>query len=182
MITRISLLLCLPILALATESKQLQKSVVTITVTDSAYYAPDTIPAGFTTVRLVNEGSDFHMAGSGITHRRQAAEVYHAPSVHGPEVVAGLIECAVVARCPVRVNDEYPAETLFTQTHCQVDEDGSECRFPHIVCAGEVWFPADDVGAPHPKRHRRERQYAPSRPRGNCICEVARQVFALIPV
>jgi len=62
MTTRISLLLSLPALVLAAHSIQLPKNVVTITVTDSAYDAPDTIPAGFTTVRLVNKGTELHMA------------------------------------------------------------------------------------------------------------------------
>lgn len=63
MISRISLaLLCLPAGPLAAQSAPARNSIVTITVTDSAYSAPDTIPAGFTTVRLVNKGSHYHMA------------------------------------------------------------------------------------------------------------------------
>ena len=64
MITRISpmLLLCLWAGPLAAQSVQAGNNVVTIIVTDSAYYAPDTIQAGFTTVRLVNKGTDYHMA------------------------------------------------------------------------------------------------------------------------
>ena len=64
MITRIALilLLCLPAGPLAAQSMQAPNNVVTITVTDSAYHAPDTIAAGFTTVRLVNKGTEGHMA------------------------------------------------------------------------------------------------------------------------
>ena len=64
MSSRISLmlLLCLPAGPLAAQSVQARNNVVTITVTDSAYHAPDTIAAGFTTVRLVNKGNERHMA------------------------------------------------------------------------------------------------------------------------
>jgi hypothetical protein len=62
MITRIPLLLSLPALTLAAQSTPLRNNVVTITVTDSGYQAPDTIPAGFTTVRVVNKGNEPHMA------------------------------------------------------------------------------------------------------------------------
>ena len=37
-------------------------TVVTLTATDYAFEAPDTIPAGFTTFRLVNNSEQFHMA------------------------------------------------------------------------------------------------------------------------
>ncbi|MGH7417149.1 MAG: hypothetical protein ACREKB_05160, partial [Candidatus Rokuibacteriota bacterium] len=37
-------------------------NVVTITATDFAFGAPDTIPAGLTTLRLVNRGADLHHA------------------------------------------------------------------------------------------------------------------------
>jgi hypothetical protein len=36
--------------------------VVTLTATDHAFEAPDTIPAGFTTFRMVNNSDQFHMA------------------------------------------------------------------------------------------------------------------------
>ena len=36
--------------------------VVTLTATDYAFQAPDTIPAGYTTFRLVNDSEQFHMA------------------------------------------------------------------------------------------------------------------------
>src|SRR5690606_26167742 len=35
---------------------------VIVTATDGALRAPDTIPAGWTTVRLVNQGDEIHMA------------------------------------------------------------------------------------------------------------------------
>src|SRR6266516_5286675 len=37
-------------------------NVVTITATDYAFSAPDTIPAGLTTLRLVNQGKELHHA------------------------------------------------------------------------------------------------------------------------
>src|SRR2546426_7841409 len=37
-------------------------SVVTITTTDYAFGVPDTIPAGLTTFRLVNQGKELHHA------------------------------------------------------------------------------------------------------------------------
>jgi hypothetical protein len=37
-------------------------TVVTVTATDYAFQAPDTIPAGFTTFRLVNSSDQIHMA------------------------------------------------------------------------------------------------------------------------
>src|SRR3989454_9247921 len=37
-------------------------NVVTITATDYAFSAPDTIPAGLTTLRLVNRGKELHHA------------------------------------------------------------------------------------------------------------------------
>ena len=36
--------------------------VVTLTATDHAYEAPETVPAGFTVFRLVNRGDEFHGA------------------------------------------------------------------------------------------------------------------------
>lgn len=56
------LILCLLATPLTAQPVQTRNRVVTITATDSAYDAPDTIPAGFTTVRLVNKGTDYHMA------------------------------------------------------------------------------------------------------------------------
>ena len=64
MIVRIwqTLLLCLLATPVTAQRVQARIHVVTVTATDSAYYAPDTIPAGFTTVRLVNKGTDYHIA------------------------------------------------------------------------------------------------------------------------
>ncbi len=56
-------------LACATEDEAAQvnattalPTVVTVTATDYAFQAPDTIPAGFTTFRLVNRSDQIHMA------------------------------------------------------------------------------------------------------------------------
>jgi len=64
MVTRIApmFLVCLWAGPLTAQGARAGSNVVTITVTDSAYDAPDTIPAGFTTVRLVNKGTEHHMA------------------------------------------------------------------------------------------------------------------------
>jgi hypothetical protein len=37
-------------------------TAVSLTTTDYAFEAPDTIPAGFTTFRMVNNSEQFHMA------------------------------------------------------------------------------------------------------------------------
>ncbi|PYP43600.1 MAG: hypothetical protein DMD50_16940 [Gemmatimonadetes bacterium] len=43
-------------------SQAARPNVVTITATDYAFGAPDTIPAGLTTLRLVNQGKELHHA------------------------------------------------------------------------------------------------------------------------
>lgn len=64
-------------------------NVVTITATDYAFAVPDTVPAGLTTIRLVNQGKELHQAslvrlkdGKTMTDFRaglQAAMQSHSP-------------------------------------------------------------------------------------------------------
>jgi len=64
-------------------------SVVIITATDYAFNAPDTIPAGRTTFRLVNQGKELHHAslvrlGDGKTIADFGAALQAAMKNHGP--------------------------------------------------------------------------------------------------
>src|SRR5439155_21864912 len=64
-------------------------NVVTITATDYAFGAPDTIPAGLTTLRLVNQGKELHHAslvrlGDGKTIADFQAGLQAAMTQHTP--------------------------------------------------------------------------------------------------
>src|SRR2546427_9948622 len=71
-------------------------SVVTITATDYAFNAPDTIPAGRTTFRRVNQGKDRHPAslgrrGDGRTAADSGAPPKAALNNTGPRPAAGAL-------------------------------------------------------------------------------------------
>src|SRR5256886_11719499 len=64
-------------------------SLVTITATDYAFGVPDTIPAGLTTFRLVNQGKELHHAslvrlGDGKTTADFQAALAAAMTRHTP--------------------------------------------------------------------------------------------------
>ncbi|HVH09800.1 MAG TPA: hypothetical protein VM736_08385 [Gemmatimonadales bacterium] len=60
-------------------------TVVTITATDYAFAAPDTIPAGITTLRLINDGREPHQAGLiEVDSGRTTAEALAAIMKLGP--------------------------------------------------------------------------------------------------
>jgi len=107
-------------------------NVVTITATDYAFGMPDTIPAGLTTFRLVNQGKELHHAslvrlGEGKSAADfqaglAAAMKSHAPSPPwmtfpgGPNAVT-LGDTAIAPRCssPGRMCSSagFPASTAF---------------------------------------------------------------------
>lgn len=63
--------------------------VVTVTASEAGYQAPDTLPAGFTTIRFVNETNDMHMAHlvriEGAHSLEDLVEAYaEAIRTHGP--------------------------------------------------------------------------------------------------
>src|SRR5437879_13819283 len=68
-------------------------NIVTITATDYAFGAPDTIPTGLTTLRLVNVGREPHQAGLvRIDSGKTAAEARSAMLAPGaPPSWAGVI-------------------------------------------------------------------------------------------
>lgn len=71
-----SVVVCLSLTACASRSAPpAGANIVTITATDFAFGAPDTIPAGLTTFRLVNQGSEQHQAVIGGAGDRSWAEL-----------------------------------------------------------------------------------------------------------
>jgi len=71
------------------EPRPAHPTVVTITATDYAFSAPDTIRAGFTTFRLVNQGKELHHAslvrlGAGKTLADFQAGLQAAMKSHAP--------------------------------------------------------------------------------------------------
>ena len=79
----IGLLLAIPLLACRGEGPAPPPAVVTIIADDSAFIAPDTIPSGLTTLRLVTRGAQSHQValariGKGHTYA-QFLEAMRAP-------------------------------------------------------------------------------------------------------
>src|SRR6266702_4438213 len=109
-------------------------NVVTITATDYAFSAPDTIPAGLTTLRLVNRGKELHHAslvrlGAGKSAADFQAGLAAAMQSHAPPPAWRAV---VGGPNAVTVGD--------TATATQVVEPGSYV----FVC----WIPSLD-GTPH---------------------------------
>src|SRR6266496_5949252 len=109
-------------------------SLITITATDYAFAMPDTIPAGLTTFRLVNQGKELHHAslvrlGAGKSAADFQAGLAAAMQSHAPPPAWMAF---VGGPNAVTVGD--------TATATQVVEPGSYV----FVC----WIPSLD-GAPH---------------------------------
>jgi uncharacterized cupredoxin-like copper-binding protein len=80
-------LLCLGLLAACTPPKPAAPpaaNVVTITATDYAFAAPDTIPAGLTTFRMLNQGREPHQAVVTGAPGKTFAELEAAMLKEGP--------------------------------------------------------------------------------------------------
>ena len=77
-------------------------NVVTITATDYAFGVPDTIPAGLTTFRLVNQGKELHHAslvrlGDGKTIADFQSGLQAAMQDHTPHIVHGMAKQITVS-------------------------------------------------------------------------------------
>jgi len=84
--------LCLLVIAACASSKPSTKTstaprVVTITATDYAFGAPDTIPAGLTTFRLVNPGREPHQAVIAGAPDKTFAEIERALVTAEPKIL-----------------------------------------------------------------------------------------------
>ncbi len=122
-------------------------NAVTITATDFAFAAPDTIPAGLTTLRMVNGGKEpHHVVLIGIPAGMTRAAVDSAMRTPGPPAAWMSFGVSPIAALP---GDSTNATSVLEPGHylmvCFIE---SPDRMPHVAKGMTRWLEVVGTAAP----------------------------------